>query len=99
MLRSTSHLSLPLPPPSLLSSAILPSTHLQADYPDFFEIDGEEEPLFADDLDDIDDDIPPLPPPMPSLSQLSDSRVAQFRVNSNSQENFGGGTTGGYGTG
>ena len=30
------------------------------------EEEGEEEPLFADDLEDL----PPLPPPMPSLSQL-----------------------------
>lgn len=63
-----------------------------------FDVDGEEEPLFADDLDDLDDDPPPLPPPMPSLSQLSqrtNSRAANLRVNSNSEENFGrGGATG-----
>ena len=34
-----------------------------------FDLDGEEEPLFADDLDE-DDDPPPLPPPMPSFDQL-----------------------------
>lgn len=59
-----------------------------------FDVDGEEEPLFADDLDDLDDNPPPLPPPMPSLSQLSqrtNSRAANLRVNSNSEENFGGG--------
>ena len=35
------------------------------------EADGEEEPLFADDLMDDDDDPPPLPPPMPSLGEFS----------------------------
>lgn len=38
------------------------------------EADGEEEPLFADDLMDDEDDPPPLPPPMPSLGELSASR-------------------------
>ncbi len=34
--------------------------------------DGDEEPLFADDLDDFgDDDIETLPPQMPSLAELS----------------------------
>ena len=79
-----------------------PPTHThtyqaETDY-SMFEVDGEEEPLFADDLNDLDDDPPPLPPPMPSLSQLSQrtgSRAANLRVNSNSQENFGGsGATG-----
>ena len=35
------------------------------------EADGEEEPLFADDLMDDEDDPPPLPPPMPSLGEFS----------------------------
>ena len=39
------------------------------------EADGEEEPLFADDLMDYEeDDPPPLPPPMPSLGDLSANR-------------------------
>ena len=38
------------------------------------EADGEEEPLFADDLMDDEDEPPPLPPPMPSLGELSASR-------------------------
>lgn len=37
-----------------------------------FDVDGGEEPLFADDLDDFgDDDINALPPQMPSLAELS----------------------------
>lgn len=32
------------------------------------DVEGEEEPLFADDLEDL----PPLPPPMPSLAQLQE---------------------------
>lgn len=39
---------------------------------DDIDMGGEEEPLFADDLDDL----PPLPPPMPSLSQLNSSQRA-----------------------
>ena len=40
--------------------------------------DGDEEPLFADDLeglsgDEGEDDPPPLPPPMPSFHQLTSS--------------------------
>lgn len=45
-----------------------------------FNFDGNEEPLFADDLDDYDDDdrnLGTLPPPMTSLSEL---REAQERV-------------------
>ena len=38
------------------------------------EADGDEEPLFADDITDDEDDPPPLPPPMPSLGELSASR-------------------------
>ena len=38
------------------------------------EVDGEEEPLFADDLMDDEDDPPPLPPPMPSLGDLAANR-------------------------
>ena len=38
------------------------------------EADGEEEPLFADDITDDDEDPPPLPPPMPSLGELSAQR-------------------------
>ena len=34
------------------------------------EADGEEEPLFADDITDDEGDPPPLPPPMPSLGEL-----------------------------
>lgn len=34
------------------------------------EVDGEEEPLFADDISDYEEDPPPLPPPMPSLGEL-----------------------------
>lgn len=34
-----------------------------------FDLDGEEEPLFAEDLAD-EEDPPPLPPPMPSFDQL-----------------------------
>jgi hypothetical protein len=39
------------------------------------EADGEEEPLFADDLMDDEDDPPPLPPPMPSLGEFSGVRA------------------------
>ena len=43
------------------------------------EEEGEEEPLFADDLEDL----PPLPPPMPSLSQLqAKSNVCSYQFNS-----------------
>ena len=35
------------------------------------EMEEEEEPLFADDLEDP----PPLPPPMPSLSQMLNTNV------------------------
>lgn len=34
-----------------------------------FDLDREEEPLFAEDLED-EEDPPPLPPPMPSFDQL-----------------------------
>ena len=45
------------------------------------EADGEEEPLFADDLMDDEDDPPPLPPPMPSLGELSANRHrVRFRL-------------------
>lgn len=40
-----------------------------------FTFDGDEEPLFADDLGDYDDDDlgrSTLPPPMPSLSELTE---------------------------
>lgn len=43
------------------------------------ELEEEEEPLFADDLED-DDDIPALPPPMPSLSQFNTSQHHQTHV-------------------
>ncbi len=66
-----------------------------ADFPgddDWGEVDGEEEPLFADDIED--EDLPPLPPPMPSLAELSQtasgSAAATLRVNPNSEENFRG---------
>ena len=36
-----------------------------------FPFDGDEEPLFADDLDFEDDDFGALPPPMPTLAELS----------------------------
>lgn len=44
-----------------------------ADSPQEFDVeaDGEEEPLFADDITDDEDDPPPLPPPLPSLGELS----------------------------
>lgn len=38
------------------------------------EVDGEDEPLFADDVMDDEDDPPPLPPPMPSLGELAANR-------------------------
>ena len=54
---------------------------MMADFPDDVDMgwlggdaDGEEEPLFADDLMDDEDDPPPLPPPMPSLGELSANR-------------------------
>lgn len=43
---------------------------------DMADMGGEEEPLFADDLDDL----PPLPPPMPSLSQLNSSQRGRTSV-------------------
>ena len=59
---------------------------------DLADLDEDDEPLFADDVDD--DDPPPLPPPMPTFSQLSQTAnsgaAAALRVNSNSAENFGG---------
>ena len=52
------------------------------------DLDEDEEPLFADDIDD-DDDPPPLPPPVPPLSQMTNSGAA-FGVNYNTDENIGG---------
>ena len=44
------------------------------------EADGEEEPLFADDLMDDEDDPPPLPPPMPSLGEFSGVSMKKFTL-------------------
>ena len=62
-----------------------------ADSPEFNlgDLDEDEEPLFADDIED--DDPPPLPPPMPSFSQLSQTtHSGAAAALSNSAENFGG---------
>lgn len=58
--------------------------------------EGEEEPLFADDLEDDDDDPPPLPPPMPSLSQLN-SRQQSWVGQGGSGSGSGSGAAGGQG--
>ena len=75
---------------------LLPHHQAMAESPgtaedDWGELDGDEEPLFADDID-YEDDLPPLPPPMPSqLSQVANNHTAgALRVNANSEENFGG---------
>ena len=57
---------------------------VEADWPER-EADGEEEPLFADDITDDEEDPPPLPPPMPSLGELSASRQ---RVNLPDSQNY-----------
>lgn len=44
---------------------------IEANWLEGGEADGEEEPLFADDLTDEEDDPPPLPPPMPTLGELT----------------------------